>query len=591
MTTSLISGLLICVASSATGVAPNDCAFFEQWTIAAHDADYGHGLPSMARLGDGRIFVAWARNDVKTSDFVVVGAFSPDEGCTWTPPRVFFEHKDAIDADPSIVVSGHRVLLTCTTASFAEGIRTSATWCVRSEDDGLTWSEPYEIPMNHRYTCGKCHRGLRLKSGRLLMGYSWDALCEKGEALKTEGEMDLRAGVMRSTDSGMTWTNGGDTTATYAKVSGGAVSGTDEPAIVELEDGSIYMLLRTGADHLFEARSTDEGQTWKDIQQSPLTGSNAPAALCNLRADGRQGILAVWDNAVNRFPLCAAASFDGGKTWSPPKDIGFPYTEGQASYPSCEQMPDGTILAVWQQDVPGGRDVRLARFSPAWLLRETQTMTIVTFGDSTTANRGPLRTFSQILSDELTRRGTDIRVINAGIGGNTTEDARARFERNVISHNPDVVTLSFGINDSTIDVWDNKTQSRVTAARYEENLRYFVTTLKARGAHPILLTPNPMRWTAQLKGLYAKPPYDPNNDDGMNTTLTPYAERVREIAKTENVPLLDVYRLFEDYAAANRIPIDHLLLDGMHPNDFGHHLIADALRDLLADTVPRPSQK
>jgi hypothetical protein len=271
-------------------------------------------------------------------------------------------------ADPSIVASGKRILVTATVAT-GPAISTSITRCVRSEDNGQTWSPPYEIPMNHRYTCGKTHHGLRLKSGTLLMGYSWDMLCETGKDLDSEGKMHLRAGVMISTDNGLTWKNGGDTDAAYEPLHGGAVHGTDEPAIVELDDGSIYMLMRTGSDHLYQARSTDQGKTWSGIGPSPLRGSNAPAALCKFQVGQRRGILCVWDNAVARYPLCAAASFDGGKTWSTPRDISGPANGLQESYPSCEQAADGTLLAVWQQQTPGGWNLRCARFSLDWLLQ------------------------------------------------------------------------------------------------------------------------------------------------------------------------------------------------------------------------------
>jgi hypothetical protein len=80
--------------------------------------------------------------------------------------------------------------------------------------------------------------------------------------------------------------------------------------------------------------------------------------------------MCVWDNARTRYPLCAAASFDGGRTWTRPKDIAGPTGGRQASYPGCEQAADGTLVAVWQQDVEGGRDVRCARFSLAWLLAD-----------------------------------------------------------------------------------------------------------------------------------------------------------------------------------------------------------------------------
>ena len=97
---------------------------------------------------------------------------------------------------------------------------------------------------------------------------------------------------MISTDDGLNWHNGGETDAACEPLTPNAVRGTDEPAIVELDDGSVYMLMRTGSDHLYQARSTDEGKTWTAIGPSPLRGSNAPAALCNFQVDGRRGFCA-----------------------------------------------------------------------------------------------------------------------------------------------------------------------------------------------------------------------------------------------------------------------------------------------------------
>lgn len=586
----LITAMATLLLFTGNASAQQDYPFFTQSVVASHEDGFNHGLPSMACLSDGRVLVTWARWKEGSNDFAVVGTLSPDCGCHWSATQVLLDHPGVLDADPSIVVSGSRVLLTCTSVDFSQGIRTSATWCVRSEDNAKTWSAPYEIPMNHRYTCGKCHRGLRLKSGMLLMGYSWDFLCEQGKALQSEGEMQLRAGVMRSADNGATWTNGGDTDATYEKVEGGAVHGTDEPAIVELDDGTIYMLMRTGSTHLYEARSTDEGATWTGIAPSPLLGTNAPAALSRFRNAGSDsGVFAVWDNAKDRFPLCVSASMDGGRTWSKAKDIGFPYTGGQASYPSCDQASDGTLLAVWQQDVPGGRDIRLARFSPAWLMggkaapgAPLKPMTFVLFGESTTAARGPLRIFGKLLEEDLPAYGIQPNVINAGVGGEITVKGRERFETAVLGPKPDVVTIYYGLNDAAVDVWKGATEPRVTVAEFRDNLRYFVTRLKEQGAKPILLTPNPCAWSAQERELYGKPPYNVDDAEGHNVILLDYVNAVREVAKSENVPLVDVFDFFQRRAKVSSY--ESLLLDGVHPSDLGHRLIADALLKIIAST-------
>ncbi len=360
--------LIMAVVSIAAGVdsALGEQPSLERSVTASHQTVAKNCYPCLARLDDGRLLIVWCSWGDEGSS--IIGAFSTDHGRTWSAPNSLIKTPGGRDYDPSIVVSGKSVLVTCTTPAAGDGIHSSKTWCTRSDDQGRTWTAPYEIPMNRVYTCGKTHHGLRLRSGTLVMGYSWDVLCQEGKTLKSEGQMHLRAGVMISTDNGKTWQNGGDTDAEYKKIGSGSVDGTDEPAIVELDDGSIYMLMRTGSDHLYEARSTDEGRTFHGIGPSPLGGSNAPAALCRFEVDGRRGILAVWDNAVQRYPLCAAASFDGGRTWSEPKDIAGPTDGRQASYPSCEQAADGTLVAVWQQDVPGGRDVCCARFGLGWLV-------------------------------------------------------------------------------------------------------------------------------------------------------------------------------------------------------------------------------
>ena len=216
---------------------------------------------------------------------------------------------------------------------------------------------------------------------------------------------------------------------------------------------------------------------------------------------------------------------------------------------------------------------------------KVEPLTIVAFGDSTTAPREvegtALRVYADILREALPQRGMPAQVINAGVGGNNTEQARARFETDVLAHAPDIAIIQFGLNDSCIDVWDGKDKPRVTREAYLENLRYFVETLRARGCDVILMTPNPMRWTEPLLKLYGKAPFDVQDPWGFNLTNHDYAQGVRDLAKELEVPLVDVYQLFYDYDAVAGQSTDDLLLDGMHPNNLGHAMIADWLTDVI----------
>ena len=209
-------------------------------------------------------------------------------------------------------------------------------------------------------------------------------------------------------------------------------------------------------------------------------------------------------------------------------------------------------------------------------------MRIVAFGDSTTDFRDTIeKVYSQRVEEELQARGIPVEMFTSGVGGNTTEMARRRFEHDVLDHNPDLVIIWFGLNDSAVDVWDDPpaTKTRVSKGRYEENLRYFIQTLAARGAKVILMTPNPLRWAEDTLEMYGRAPYLPDDPNGFNVIVPEYVEIVRKIASEEQIPLIDVLEAFEQYGATDGQSVDDLLLDGMHPNDKGQRLVADLLLD------------
>jgi lysophospholipase L1-like esterase len=211
---------------------------------------------------------------------------------------------------------------------------------------------------------------------------------------------------------------------------------------------------------------------------------------------------------------------------------------------------------------------------------------IVAFGDSTTAVRGEVeQVYAQRLPKKLAAHGIEVEVINAGVGGHTTTQARERFRNDVLRHKPDLVIIQFGLNDSVVELPKGDTTSRVAQAEYERNLDYFVKTLKARGSQVILMTQNALRWTDKLRADYGKPPYDPDDRWGLNALNAKYAESVRKTARAHDVALVDVYQLFLDYDRVPGQSADALLTDGVHPGDEAHRLIADLLTEQIAKIV------
>ena len=210
--------------------------------------------------------------------------------------------------------------------------------------------------------------------------------------------------------------------------------------------------------------------------------------------------------------------------------------------------------------------------------------TIVAFGDSTTALRPPLSVYSELLAPRLAAvLGVAVKMINAGVPGNTTEHARQRLAVDVLAKHPDLVIVQFGINDSAMDVWKSPpvTHTRVSKEAYRRNLEYFVTEIRRRGGQVIFMTPNPKQWSERMRERYGKPPYRVEDPDGFNVNLRPFAQEMRLVAKEMEVPLLDVMAACDDYQRAN--PRETLLSDGIHPNQAGQQLVTDLLLAFLRE--------
>ena len=144
-----------------------------------------------------------------------------------------------------------------------------------------------------------------------------------------------------------------------------------------------------------------------------------------------------------------------------------------------------------------------------------------------------------------------INVIVTAIGGETSQGGAARFDREVLTHHPDVLTLDYGLNDRQMglekarDCW---------AGMIEKAL--------SRQIKVILLTP-----TGDL-GASLDDPNDPLNQ---------HAELIRSLARQYQVGLADSLAATKGYVHDGG-PLEELMSQGNHPNRRGHDLV---VRELL----------
>lgn len=162
-------------------------------------------------------------------------------------------------------------------------------------------------------------------------------------------------------------------------------------------------------------------------------------------------------------------------------------------------------------------------------------------------------------------RATDptlhLRMINMGIGGNTSRDLAARWQTDVLDLAPDYVTVLIGIND----VWrqfdsPEMVEDHVSPEEYRQTLSRLVTETLPVVKGIVLMTPYMM---------------EPNRQDPMRARMDEYGTIVEEIATENHLPCIDLQAAFDEYFQEYH-PAS-INWDRIHPNVAGHCIIARAL--------------
>lgn len=202
---------------------------------------------------------------------------------------------------------------------------------------------------------------------------------------------------------------------------------------------------------------------------------------------------------------------------------------------------------------------------------------VVTLGDSIT--RGVRRgvkaedTFQVLLEKSLTeKKKLRVRIINAGIGGERTDQALARLPRVLQTHRPAVVTIMYGHNDSHID--RGKTTPRLPLEQYEANLRRLIAELRKAKVQPVLMTPPCYSRKARQGGVAENP----------NVQLFRCATVVRRLARELKVPVIDHYAHWHQQLDRGD-DVEAWTTDLYHPNPRGHRELARQILPVLLEIL------
>ena len=151
-----------------------------------------------------------------------------------------------------------------------------------------------------------------------------------------------------------------------------------------------------------------------------------------------------------------------------------------------------------------------------------------------------------------------IRVTNSGISGNTSKDLLARFDRDVISLNPDWISVCIGIND----VWrqfdmPEMPEYHVYPKKKKKNMTEMISEAKKCA-----------------KGVFVCTPYimEPEKGDKMRKRMDEYTQICKELAEKYDCVLVDFQNMYDKFFAYRHSAV--IAWDRIHPNQVGATLMA-----------------
>ncbi len=335
------------------------------------DAFHTYRIPGLATTNKGTligVYDARRNNGGDLPGNIDVGmSRSTDGGQSWEPMKIIMDmgadpkwNFDGI-GDPTVLVD-RKTGTIWVSATWSHGNRSwvgsgqglqpeeTGQWMlVKSEDDGVTWSNPINITQQIKkpewcFLLQGPGKGITMADGTLV----FPAQYQDPPNTKDRKKHRLpHSTIVYSRDHGETWQTGT-----------GAYADTTESQVVELEDGTLMLNCRYNRESRRVVMITDDlGKTWNEHvthRKSLIEPRACMASLINVGRelkllkgiDKHQDLLLFSNpNSLNgRNHITIKASLDGGLTW--PKENQILLDEQNSAGYSCMSMIDENTVGI-----------------------------------------------------------------------------------------------------------------------------------------------------------------------------------------------------------------------------------------------------
>lgn len=309
------------------------------------------GIPSIERAANGRLWCAFFSGGPREPDLQnhILLTTSDDDGTTWAPPTVVVDppgqtraYDPCLWLDPAGRLWLFYNLAAMTTKLFA------AMAIVADDPTGATpaWSDPRHVDVSQPFAF-RLNKPIVLSTGAWVLPITWADRAPTEDWFPFDRQ---RQGVGISSDRGLTWSlHGGVEAPPWAL----------ENMVVELNDRTLWMLIRTGAGVLWQSFSGDGGRTWSTGAATDIVNPGARFFLGRL--DSGRLLLIHTPHASLRKGLRASLSEPADPTRFRPTGLELDGHDN-ISYPDALQATDGTIYAVHDHDRAGQGAIHLTVF-------------------------------------------------------------------------------------------------------------------------------------------------------------------------------------------------------------------------------------
>ena len=160
-----------------------------------------------------------------------------------------------------------------------------------------------------------------------------------------------------------------------------------------------------------------------------------------------------------------------------------------------------------------------------------------------------------------------VNIINSGLSGDNAARGLTRLERDILPFSPDLVVVSYGLNDSTLGL--------EALESYKESIRQIITRLKNAGIEVIFLTQNYMnsKVSCHLKEQALRDCAASIMKTQVSGDLKIYETSAAAVAREAGAAVCDLYPVWEKLAQAGVDTTELLANKINHPiRDFHRYM-------------------